>query len=67
MTSDAQVFVDSHEHGSVRAMAELILNAEIKTYLSRIDSELVDKKSREKIILMTSKSMIALEKRYLKG
>ncbi|MDA8718606.1 hypothetical protein N9M03_00235 [bacterium] len=31
MTSDAQVFVDSHEHGSVRAMAELILNAEIKT------------------------------------
>ncbi len=31
MSSAAQVFVDSHEHGSVRAMAELILNAEIKT------------------------------------
>ena len=31
MSSDAQVLVDAHEHGSVRAMAELILNAEIKT------------------------------------
>jgi len=27
----ARVLVDSHEHGSVRAMAELILNAEIET------------------------------------
>ena len=26
-----RVLVDSHEHGSVRAMAELILNAEIET------------------------------------
>ena len=31
MTSDAQVLVDAHEHGSVRAMAELILNAQIET------------------------------------
>lgn len=28
--SDYSVLVDSHEHGSVRAMAELILNAEVK-------------------------------------
>lgn len=43
------------------------LNAEIKPYLSRIDLDLIDEKSKEEIIQMTSQYMITLEKRYFKG
>ncbi len=42
------------------------LDAEIKPYLDRVESDLIDNVSKERIIQMTSEAMITLEKRYFK-